>query len=112
MQVRITLLLSIALGALLLVSGGVSAQAAGTNLGTPRSQPQPGGGLAVGHAAPPSASPNTAPTTDASAMHDRGSPRAGEGAAMKGAYVYSNLTPGGAIRPGTSTPGGTGGSTG
>lgn len=104
-------LLGAALGAAVLLSSAapraaevVLAQAAGTNLGTPQTQPQPGGGVSAGVGAPTSASPSggTPP--------GRGAPEAGSGVAAPGGDTSSStLTPGGAIRPGTASPGGTGG---
>lgn len=112
MTVRKSSLLSAAFGAMLTLGGGAFAQVPGTNLGTPQSQPQPGGGVAVGSGAPTSASPNVAPApSDAGAsMTGRGPPAAGGGSSTMGGDGNANLTPGGAIRPGTSSPGGTGGS--
>lgn len=109
---RHTLLLTAALGTILLLGSGASraddlilAQASGTNLGTPQTQPQPGGGVSAGPGAPTSASPSAGPTAG------RGAPSPGSGTATPGGDASSStLTPGGAIRPGTASPGGTGGS--
>ena len=109
---RTSLICSAAVG--LLALGGanapVLAQAAGTNLGTAQSQPQPAGGVATGPGAPTSLSPNVAPGAGAGSLTDRGPPAAGSGTSVQGGDGNSNLTPGGAIRPGTASPGGTGGS--
>jgi hypothetical protein len=83
----------------------VLAQAAGTNFGTPQTQPQPGGGVSSGVGAPTSAAPSGGTPAG------RGAPAAGSSASTRGGDASnSTLTPGGAIRPGTTAPGGTGGS--
>jgi hypothetical protein len=109
---RTPLIVSAGLGLLALAAAPVqaSAQAAGTNLGTAQSQLQPGGGVANGAGAPTSLSPNVAPGARIDALNDRGPPATGTGTSLKGGDGNSNLTPGGAIRPGTSSSGGTGGS--
>jgi hypothetical protein len=83
------------------------------NLGTPQTQPQPGGGVGAGPGAPGSASPS------ASAQPGRGAPPPGSATATPGGGGTSggNVTPGGAIRPGspgggTGTGGGSGGAAG
>lgn len=111
MTVRKSLLMSAAFGAMLMIGGGTFAQVPGTNLGTPQSQPQPGGGVATGPGAPTSATRSVTPMpSDAGSSVGRGPPAAGGGTATMGSDGNANLTPGGAIRPGTSSPGGTGGS--
>lgn len=110
--VRRSFALAAAVGMTLLLGANAShagdvilAQAAGTNLGTPQTQPQPGGGVSSGVGAPTSAAPS------AGAPSGRGAPAAGSGAPTRGGDASnSTLTPGGAIRPGTTAPGGTGGS--
>jgi len=113
-----SLVLTATLGAVLLFSSGASrasdvvlAQASGTNLGTPQSQPQPGGGVDRGVGAPTSASP-ALPGRDNSPVERRGPPAPGSGSASPGGDGSSSgtLTPGGAIRPGAAGTGsGTGG---
>jgi hypothetical protein len=110
--VRRPFALAAAVGMTLLLGGTaalagdlVFAQAAGTNLGTPQTQPQPGGGVSSGGGAPTSAAPSGGTPSG------RGAPAAGSAAPTRGGDASnSTLTPGGAIRPGTTAPGGTGGS--
>lgn len=104
---RHKLLVAAVMGTMLLPAGPSIAQVPGTNLGTPQTQPQPGGGVAAGPGALTSAAP-LAPGS--SRVEDRGAPPAGAGAATPGGPGTSNQAPSGAIRPGTSSPGGTGGS--
>jgi hypothetical protein len=81
--------------------GAAQAQVPGTNLGTPQTQPQPGGGVAVGPGAPTSAT-RMAPGN--SVDQSRGAPPAGSGTAVIGGGTGTGsptLTPGGAITPGT-----------
>lgn len=83
--------------------GAAQAQVPGTNLGTPQTQPQPGGGVAAGPGAPTSAD-RMAPGN--SMDPSRGAPPAGGGAATTGGNTGTNspsLTPGGAITPGSPT---------
>ena len=102
------LLFAAALGTMLLPAAVASAQVPGTNLGTTQTQPQPGGGVAAGPGAPTSAT-RLAPG-GGSPVEMRGAPPAGAGAAVAGGPGTGATTPNGAIRPGTSSPGGTGGS--
>ena len=94
---RIMLVAVSGLGAAL---GAAQAQVPNTNLGTPQTQPQPGGGVAAGPGAPTSAT-QAAP---ASGMdQSRGAPPAGGGSAATGGNTGTgspSLTPGGAITPG------------
>ena len=81
--------------------GVAQAQVPGTNLGTPQTQPQPGGGVAAGPGAPTSAT-QAAPGN--SMDPSRGAPPAGGGTAAPGGDTSTGsptLTPGGAITPGT-----------
>ena len=97
---RIILVAIFGLGAAI---GSAQAQVPGTNLGTPQTQPQPGGGVAAGPGAPTSAD-RMAPGT--SMDQSRGAPPAGSGTATRGSDTGTNsptLTPGGAITPGSPT---------
>lgn len=93
---------ALGLGLLIAAQDNAQAQASGTNLGTPQTQPMPGGGVDRGPGAP------------TNALNDI--PQAGRGAPSPGTAAPtpngsstggSNLAPSGAVRPG-STPGGTG----
>lgn len=112
---RRTLLCTSVLGAALLlgVQGHaadlVLAQASGTNLGTPQTQPMPGGGVNTGPGAATSALPGS------TMVPGRGAPAPGSAdpARSGDATSGSNVAPGGAIRPGSKPGGeGTGGNTG
>jgi hypothetical protein len=76
----------------------------GTNLGTPMTQPQPGGGVAAGPGAPTSAAPAAPGSAPAdAATQGRGAPQPGSAAAppQGRATGSSQLGPTGAIRPGS-----------
>jgi hypothetical protein len=87
----------------------------GTDLGTPMTQPQPGGGVATGAGAPTSALPSAGgPAPADAATQGRGPPPPGSAAAPppQGSVTGSSqLGPTGAIRPGAQGgEAGTGGS--
>jgi hypothetical protein len=113
---RRTLLLTAAFGAALLSGAAAQAQApqGGTGLGTPMTQPQPGGGVATGPGAPTSvqpAAPGSAPT--GAATQGRGPPPPGSATPPPQGSVTgsSQLGPTGAIVPGAQgAEPGTGGS--
>lgn len=87
--------------------GSAQAQVPGTNLGTPQTQPQPGGGVSSGPGAPTSATRGVA---GSDMVAPRGAPPAGGGAPMPGGDTGTgapSLTPGGAIQPGSPATGGT-----
>lgn len=133
---RHKLLLAATLGVALSSVGFASAQAPGTNLGAPQTQPQPGGGVNAGRGAPTSALDSAGtrrrqterqaprrrdqaaesrrgvePAGAGGRVQDRGPPPAGgAGAATGGDPSSGQLGLNGAIRPGTSSPTGTGGS--
>jgi hypothetical protein len=91
-----------------LALGTANAQVPGTNLGTPQTQPQPGGGVASGPGAPTPANPGA---TGSSTVAPRGAPPAGGGAAVPGGDPSSStVAPSGAIRPGSPGTDGTGSS--
>jgi hypothetical protein len=102
MRNNIVVLAALSLGLSLAANGHVAAQTSGTNLGTPQTQPMPGGGVDRGPGAP------------TSALSDRVDPGLGAPApgsatpsATGDATSGSNVAPSGAIRPG-SKPGGDG----
>ena len=105
---RRTFLLAAAAGAALLsCAPGTTPQATGpqrTNLGTPMTQPQPGGGVATGPGAPTSALPAAPPPAPAgaAAAQRRGPPPPGSATAPRQGSVTgsSQLGPTEAIRPG------------
>src|SRR3954469_11376263 len=83
----------------------ILAQSSGTNLGSPRTQPLPGGGVDAGPGAPTATLPGVPPGPRGAPEPGAATPSPG-GAATSG----SNLAPTGAIRPGSGTAGeGTGG---
>ena len=121
---RQTLLLTTALSAVLLLGGArsevcsgqqadqgrdiVLAQASGTNLGTPQTQPRPGGGVDAGPGAPTPAAPGAL----GDRAEGRGAPPPGSATPTPSgdATTGSNVAPSGAIRPGSQPEaGGTGG---
>jgi hypothetical protein len=117
---RRTLLLTAAFGAALLSGAAAQAQGTaspgaapqgGTSLGTPMTQPQPGGGVATGPGAPTSAvpaAPGSAPA--GTATQGRGPPPPGS-ATPPPQGSSSQLGPTGAIQPGAQGgESGTGGS--
>jgi hypothetical protein len=131
---RRKMLLAATCGAILSSGGLALAQVPGTNLGTPQTQPQPGGGVSAGPGAPTSALESAGtrrrqaerraprrqgaaenrgmqPARGGSLAENRGPPPpGGAGAVTGGAPSSGQLAPSGAIRPGTASPGGTGGS--
>ncbi len=108
---RRTLLLTTAFCAALLSGAAAQAQGTtpqatnprGTNLGTPMTQPQPGGGVSTGAGAPTSALPSAggAGPVDA-ATQGRGPPQPGSATPppQGGVTGSSQLSPTGAIVPG------------
>ena len=74
----------------------------GTNLGTPLTQPQPGGSVGAGAGAPTSALPSTGGPAAVDATQGRGPPQPGSATAPPGGSVTgsSQLAPTGAIVPG------------
>lgn len=112
---RKTLLLMVAFGATVLLTGGVGrvgdlvlAQSSDTSRGASQSPRQPGGGVGARPGEPTSAQPNAA-TPRAGSGATSGPPAAGGETSSEGLGTI-NRTPSGAIRPGTNMPGGQGGS--
>jgi hypothetical protein len=114
------MLLAATCGAILSSGGLALAQVPGTNLGTRQTQPQPGGGVSAGPGAPTSAlesagtrrrqAERRAPRRQGAAENRGPLPPGGAGAVTGGDPSSGQLAPNGAIRPGTASPGGTGGS--
>lgn len=104
---RRTVLFTATLGTVLLLGGVTMAQVPGTNLGAPTAQPQPGGSVGTGPGAPTSANRGA---VGSSQVEPRGAPPPGAGSAQPGGDPStSTLAPSGAINPGSSATGGTGG---
>ena len=100
--------LTAAFGAALLLStsaGVALAQAPGTNLGTPMTQPQPGGSVATGAGAPTSALPSAEGPVQGRGAPVGGAPTAALPAAPGSAAAVDAATQGrGPPPPGTATP--------